>query len=180
MNNIPHNISDELSLIQSDLMALLRRVNNLQQRIAEMTEKADNAIVEDETAQYIEPVVDTKQDCEPETYAPEASEISIPDKTNEPEEETDAFEEQTEYRQTTPRLQIALSINDRFRFRRELFANDDADMADTLDLISAMKSIGEVEDYLIDDLGWDRDNDEVRLFLSIIGRHFSSKPSHLL
>lgn len=67
MNNIPHNISDELSLIQSDLMALLRRVNNLQQRIAEMTEKADNAIVEDETAQYIEPVVDTKQDCEPET-----------------------------------------------------------------------------------------------------------------
>ena len=65
MNNIPHNISDELSLIQSDLMALLRRVNNLQQRIAEMTEKADNAIVEDETAQYIEPVVDTKQDCEP-------------------------------------------------------------------------------------------------------------------
>ena len=88
MNNIPHNISDELSLIQSDLMALLRRVNNLQQRIAEMTEKADNAIVEDETAQYIEPVVDTKQDCEPETYAPEASEISIPDKTNEPEAET--------------------------------------------------------------------------------------------
>lgn len=53
-------------------------------------------------------------------------------------------------------------------------------MADTLDLISAMKSIGEVEDYLIDDLGWDRDNDEVRLFLSIIGRHLSSKPSHLL
>ena len=46
-------------------------------------------------------------------------------------------------------------------------------MADTLDLISAMKSIGEVEDYLIDDPGWDRDNDEVRLFLSIIGRHFS-------
>lgn len=69
-------------------------------------------------------------------------------------------------------LRKAFSINDRFRYCRELFGNNNADMNDALDLVEAMKSYEEAEEYFYDDLQWDKESDEVAEFMTIIKNHF--------
>ena len=66
----------------------------------------------------------------------------------------------------------AFSINDRFRFRRELFSNSDAEMNDALDMVESMHSLEEAEDYFYGDLGWDKEVEEVADFMEIVRRHF--------
>ena len=69
-------------------------------------------------------------------------------------------------------LHGAFSLNDMFRFRRELFGNNAAEMADAIELVSAMESYQEAEDYFYNDLGWDSDSEEVEEFMTIIRNHF--------
>ena len=66
----------------------------------------------------------------------------------------------------------ALSINDRFRFQRELFSNNKNDLNNALDLVNAMQSFDEAQDYFIGDLGWDQDNEDVADFMGLVRRHF--------
>lgn len=75
-------------------------------------------------------------------------------------------------RQHAKELRKALSLNDRFRFRRELFGNSDIRMNETLALIDAMHSYDEAEDYILNDLNWDLDNPEVAEFMKIVQKHF--------
>lgn len=75
----------------------------------------------------------------------------------------------------TRNIKQCFTINDKFRFRRELFGNSDTDFADTLNLLSAMTSYAEVQDYLLNDLEWDINNDEVAEFLTIIETYFKSR-----
>ena len=69
-------------------------------------------------------------------------------------------------------LRSAFSINDTFRFRRELFGNSAADMSDAINLVIAMNSYEEAEDYFYGDLKWDPESDEVKEFMEIIRNHF--------
>jgi hypothetical protein len=71
-------------------------------------------------------------------------------------------------------IRKAFTLNDKFRFRRELFANNDAQFAETLNLLSAMQNLDEAIEYLRDDLGWDMDNDDVKDFVNIVNNHFAS------
>lgn len=72
-------------------------------------------------------------------------------------------------------LRRSFTINDRFRFRRELFGNRDSDMTDTINMVSAMNSFAEAEEYFYEDLGWDKSADEVKDFMAIIERHFNGR-----
>lgn len=72
-------------------------------------------------------------------------------------------------------LRRSFTLNDRFRFRRELFGNNDNEFTDALNLVSAMNSLSEAEEYFYEDLGWDASNEEVKEFISIISRHFNVK-----
>ena len=69
-------------------------------------------------------------------------------------------------------LHGAFSLNDMFRFRRELFGNNAAEMSDAIELVSAMASYQEAEDYFYNDLGWDSGSEEVEEFMTIIRNHF--------
>jgi hypothetical protein len=71
-------------------------------------------------------------------------------------------------------LRKAFTLNDKFRFRRELFSNNDAQFADTLNVLSAMQNFDEAVEYMRDDLGWDMDNDDVKDFVNIISNHFAT------
>ncbi|MCM1164118.1 MAG: hypothetical protein NC339_07715 [Muribaculaceae bacterium] len=66
----------------------------------------------------------------------------------------------------------AFTLNDKYRFCRELFHGSEADFTDTLDVISAMSSFDEAEEYFYDDLCWDPDNEDVKAFMEIVKRHF--------
>lgn len=78
-------------------------------------------------------------------------------------------------REGSRNLRKAFSINDRFRFRRELFGNSDIEMSDTLNLVEAMTTYPEAVDYFMTDLQWDADNPEVKDFMAIIEKHFATR-----
>ena len=66
----------------------------------------------------------------------------------------------------------AFCINDRFRFRRELFNNSDSAFNSAMDLVATMDDYEEAEDYFIGDLGWDLEKPEVMDFMAIIRNYF--------
>lgn len=66
----------------------------------------------------------------------------------------------------------AFTLNDRFRFRRELFRNSDAEFRETIDVIGSMSSMEEAEDYFFNDLCWNPESGDVKDFMSIVAKHF--------
>ena len=66
----------------------------------------------------------------------------------------------------------AFTLNDKFRFRRELFRGSQAEFDDALNIISQMSTIEEAEEYIYDDLCWNRDNEDVKAFMDIVTKHF--------
>ena len=107
----------------------------------------------------------------PEEVVPEAeSEEFEPDPDDQPLTLDEALQ-----RDMTKDLRQAFSLNDRYRYRRELFGNSDSVMNETLNLIEAMHSFDEAEDYFYNDLQWEHDSPEVADFMVIIKNHFWNK-----
>lgn len=73
-----------------------------------------------------------------------------------------------------PRGRLVFSINDRYRFKRELFNNSDADFNNTLAFVASMEGYDEAEDYFIGELQWDSKRQEVIDFLEILKKYFKS------
>ncbi len=71
-----------------------------------------------------------------------------------------------------PRRKPAFCLNDRFRFRRELFNNSDSEFSVAMNRIASMDSYEEAEEHFIEELGWDPDNQEVADFMEIIKIYF--------
>ena len=90
----------------------------------------------------------------------------------EPESEEKITVDEAYIRNKSKDLSNAFSINDMFRFRRELFGNNAAEMTDAINLVDAMQSYDEAEDYFYNELGWDKDSEEVTEFMTIIKNHF--------
>lgn len=65
------------------------------------------------------------------------------------------------------------NLNDKFRFVRTIFGNSNDDFISTVNNISAMDSLSDVYDYLLNDRGFDIDDEEVKDFLSIVSNHFN-------
>lgn len=135
-----------------------------------------------------EPMVELVLDDEP-TAEPDAETPNVADETEDVEAE-DNIEEEPEanekasgdseplrldeklQRSRSKDLKSAFSLNDTFRFRRELFGNSAAEMTDAIHMVEAMHSFDEAEDYFYGDLGWDRESDDVKEFMAIIKNHF--------
>ncbi len=75
-----------------------------------------------------------------------------------------------------PRRPIAtfFSINDKFRFRRELFGGSNPEWLDALALLETMNEMSEASDYLFDDLQWDPESLDVKAFMQILERYYNS------
>ncbi len=131
------------------------------------------------------PIVDVEiAEAEPIEEVPEEeeepAEESAEDANDEEEEELEGTTDSDEpvrldemlQRSISKDLKSAFSLNDTFRFRRELFSNSGAEMTDALHMVEAMHSFDEAEDYFYGDLGWDRESDDVKDFMAIIKNHF--------
>ena len=66
------------------------------------------------------------------------------------------------------KLLKAFTLNDRFRFRRELFGGDDADFTETLKLLADLDSYADACDYLYNDMMWDSSDPNVADFMAIV------------
>ncbi len=75
-------------------------------------------------------------------------------------------------RQRAADISKAFTLNDRFRFRRELFRNSDEEFKETVDVIGSMSSMEEAEEYFFNDLCWDEASPVVKEFMAIVGKHF--------
>lgn len=66
----------------------------------------------------------------------------------------------------------ALSLNDRFRFTRELFNNDSVRMNECIDLINQATDFAETEQELLATYKWNKEQEEVVEFFSLIRQRF--------
>jgi len=66
----------------------------------------------------------------------------------------------------------AFTLNDKFRFRRELFRDSQEEFDETLGVISQMSTIAEAEEYIYDDLCWDPSDENVKAFMEVVTKHF--------
>lgn len=71
-----------------------------------------------------------------------------------------------------PLLMSMFSINDKFRFRRELFSNSEVLFRDTISLLETMNDLPEACDYFYTDLGWDPENEDVKAFITVMQRYY--------
>lgn len=72
-------------------------------------------------------------------------------------------------------LRRAFTLNDKFRYRRELFNSNDVLFAETLNTLSEMQTLDEALDYLYNTLGWNPDDDNVKDFVLTVTNHFATK-----
>jgi len=103
---------------------------------------------------------------------PDVSDVS--DETDETDlsDETDSSAPvNAEPREQNVKLLKAFTLNDRFRFRRELFEGNDSDFSDTLTILSGMDSYAEAADYLYNDMMWDANNASVSDFMAILAQN---------
>lgn len=155
--------------------------------------KPDEAEVE-KPAETVEPAPAEKEitasidEYKDESYDDLAQEPSRNDADEEEYEEADEAEEAADEdddepltvdevlrRKRSSDLHKAFSLNDRFRYRRELFANNDVEMNDTLNLVETMHTFAEAEDFFYGDLEWDKESPEVIDFMAVIRNYFYNR-----
>lgn len=73
----------------------------------------------------------------------------------------------------SPKVLKAFTLNDRFRFTRELFKGNEGDFSDTLRLLADMDTYAEAEDYLFNDMMWDAAEPGVADFMAILSSNMS-------
>lgn len=150
--------------------------------------------IEDEADDYSEPQPDFDQveetDFEPEPL-PEAEFVDDPEPEAEPEAaavcdlqppthteiktETKAKVEAKPEAKAEAKPMPPISINDRFRFRRELFGGSTPDFDAALNLIATMDSFDEAHDYFICELDWDPEQPVVEEFMDMLRRYFAKR-----
>ncbi|MDE6268008.1 MAG: hypothetical protein K2M04_02880 [Muribaculaceae bacterium] len=84
-------------------------------------------------------------------------------------------EEVSEMKIDGAKLRKYFTLNDRFRYRRELFGGSDVAYKAGIALIASMKSIDDVKHYLTFDLGLAADSQEVADFIELVTPYFQSK-----
>lgn len=110
---------------------------------------------------------DTSYICDTEKQAQDNEDFMIMEESEEAIRLDEALQ-----RTLSKDLSRAFSLNDRFRYRRELFSNSEVEMRNTLNIVEAMQSYAEAEDYFYGDLEWDSESTEVKDFMTIIKNHF--------
>ena len=132
----------------------------------------DFEVAEDEEYDVCEVEVEEEEDVEVQTQTQTQTHTQTQTQT-----QTQIQTQTTTTKQDTPKvrqwnLRQKFSLNEQYRFMRELFGNDKVEMKETLDLVQAMNSFDEATDYFYNDLGWDANSEEVQDFMEIIRKYF--------
>lgn len=69
-------------------------------------------------------------------------------------------------------LKKAIGLNDRFRFKHDLFDNNDALLWETIDALNALDSMNEARSYIQARFSWSDDNATAVYFYEILERKF--------
>lgn len=164
----------------SHIYSLLdRKVEDLYQKLGMIGPERDMDYVEipeetaDQSAADEEAVAEAAEEEQEELAIPVSEDAQVADIASTPTADVNITQEAEEIvlrnEVLTP---VELSLNDKFRFRRELFDNSVVDMAETLGVVEQMTSEEELKDYLFNDLCWDAENETVKDFLKFFAARF--------
>jgi hypothetical protein len=148
----PVMINDE-PVPEPDPEVLPEDDRNLPDITVEFIEAEDNAVPEPEEEMPVPPVPTDIPMAEDAAPAP----IRVDEKLQ---------------RHLSRDIRKAFSLNDRFRFQRELFAGSASAMDTAIEYIEVMNSYGNAELHFYSQLHWDRDNETVKDFMAIVRNHF--------
>lgn len=126
----------------------------------EVIEKPEETAEEREVASSAQ--MEQQEDAEP-LYA-------LPQEKQEPAPAEEIVVERTA--EAAPERKLVFALNDRFRFKRNLFDDSDEEFNGTVKILSGMNSMDEVSDYLYNDLCLDADNPEVQAFVEALAPQF--------
>ncbi len=157
-NEIHSSIYD----IQSSIPETTNSINMALSEAKEIIAKAEAAEVKDQEA----------VDAEVETEMDAASEAILHEEKKEAQEQHNLNVEQMLARKAGEDLRKLFTINDRFRYARELFNGNMESLLSTLEKLNNYTHISEAENYLRDNLYLDTDNEEVKEFLEVIAPHY--------
>lgn len=185
-------MSDITAIINSlvELEGQLRVLRDRDSAEARALLAAKYAAFRDEMEQFLAPAADAHL---PEVKNEEAEDSEVVDETDaataaiergesreephapvvepEPEPEPAAL-----YPPATPHfrntaLLKAFTLNDKFRYIRDIFGGEEAEFTDTLDILADMDSFAEARDYIVHDMMLDPDNDSVSALLETVRRY---------
>jgi hypothetical protein len=69
-------------------------------------------------------------------------------------------------------LRRAIGLNDRFRFKHDLFADNDQLMAETIDALNQINTMADADAYLKERFAWKADDATVVYFYEMLQRKF--------
>ncbi len=166
-----HSVQEQPSVQAAEVESIA--IDDLDDLVASEREESQEmdipADYPDDTAEVEEdmPTVIAEEQAEDDQY------ISLDDLSSvEPEESGVIRVDEMLQRRAASDLRRMFTLNDKYRFRRELFGNSDAAFNDAIDIVSAMHSMDEVREYFSLDMGWNLESDDVKDFLDVIATHF--------
>lgn len=173
----PERLAPELDALIAEKAAQLASLTRLTTQAVPEPEDASEAIAESALTEEAEDAaVAVTETPVPATPAPAPSPAAAPAPApTEPQPvqtEPAATLDERIARDRAKDIFKAFTLNDKFRFRRELFRNSQQEFDDTLEIISGMSSIDEAEEYFYEDLCWDPDNEHVKAFMEVVAKHF--------
>lgn len=173
----PERLAPELDALIAEKTAQLASLTRLTTQAVPEPEDASEAIAESALTEEAEDAaVAVTETPVPATPAPASSPAEVPALApTEPQPvqtEPAATLDERIARDRAKDIFKAFTLNDKFRFRRELFRNSQQEFDDTLEIISGMSSLDEAEEYFYEDLCWDPDNEHVKAFMEVVAKHF--------
>ena len=137
--------------------------------------KQPEPVVETETSPIIESESVIEDDSEQEIVEIEqVIELEIEDKVEEKERIIEEVEEESTPNSNVElrNLMSVIGLNDRFRFRHDLFSNSDEIFRETIDILNKIENFDKAVDYLMKKFAWDEEDATVVYFYDIIKPKF--------
>lgn len=170
-------LGEKAAMLQGGIMALPCPCRQAEAEIENKTacEAKAEAVKAEEKAEAVKAQEEKKAEASEVSEACETQEASVTPvlrpTVGEALETPETLDERIA-RERARDIKKAFTINDKFRFRRELFHDSQEEFDETLDIISGMASFGEAEEYFYDDLCWNPSDTEVMAFMETVSRHF--------
>ncbi len=165
--------------IQADAAAL--KANELRIKQLELLVQSQQApIVPDQQQEAIQPaaqVAEPQIETVVEAVVVEAEkEVDAPEKVAPVEVEevaqTASVRSEVKDARLVTDLRKAIGLNDRFRFKNDLFGNNERLLFDTIDVLNEMQSLSEADAYLKAHFEWKTDDATVTYFYEILERKY--------
>jgi hypothetical protein len=182
-NSLILEIKDDLNSIKKQVevtlakLAVLESLIELDKKLGDTTEECrDNAcIVRDSEPEMSSDNACIVRDPEPEPEPePEPVAEPIAEPVAEPVEApvAEPIEECRDNACIVRNLMSVISLGDKFRFRHELFSDDNDLFIETLEILNTLENFTQAVDFLDEKFGWDPENATVVYFYDIIKPKF--------